>query len=124
MKKITWQYCPDHEGGFICSEDGQNQICDFREGMGDKYGPMLAAALNNLSASEAVYGFAGWLTGRKEQTVMSATDDAAPIARMCGHFIEANKLPEPRDGWEWKLEHPKDSATEPNDQALARGGVA
>jgi hypothetical protein len=122
MKKIIWTYCPDSQGGFICSEDGQTQICDFREGMGDKYGPQLAAALNCLSASEAVYGFAGWLTTRKEQSVFSATDDTAPAARLCGEFIAANSLPEPREGWEWKIEHPKDSEEKPNASALATGG--
>jgi len=31
--------------------------------------------MDKLNASEAVYGFAAWLTTRTERTVMSASDD-------------------------------------------------
>jgi|GEM_PF-6932674 len=50
-ERQTWQYFPDSEGGFISSADGQTQICDFREGMGSKYGKTLASALNSLQAT-------------------------------------------------------------------------
>lgn len=59
-----------------------------------------------LLASEALYGFAGWLTSRDEMTVMSATDDAAPIAQLVDRFCKANKLAEPRNGWSRRLVHP------------------
>jgi len=63
-----------------------------------------------LSASEALYGFAWWLTTRKERTVMSSADDSAPIADLAARFCEINSLKEPRDGWEKGLTHPPDSA--------------
>jgi hypothetical protein len=43
---MNFKYYPDNDGGFIATEDGQTQICDFRQGMGAKYGEALAYALN------------------------------------------------------------------------------
>ncbi len=60
-----------------------------------------------LSGSEAVFGFAGWLITRREQTVMSSHDDAAPIADLCGEFCGANNLPEPRDTFPKHLTFPE-----------------
>ena len=61
-----------------------------------------------LNASEAVFGFCGWLTKRNKKTVMSNTDDAAVIANLAGDFCEANKLPKIRDHWHKNLIHPKE----------------
>ena len=60
-----------------------------------------------LNGIEAVYGFCGWLTTRKEKTVMSSSDDAACIADLIEEFRKANGLPEPRDNWAADLTHPK-----------------
>ena len=62
---------------------------------------------NEISASEALFGFCGWLTTREEKTVMSANDDAANIAEKVNVFCKANNLSEPREGWDKKLVHPK-----------------
>lgn len=61
-----------------------------------------------LTPSEAVYGFAGWLTCRKEKTVMSACDDAAPIAELVEQFCDANNLSEISENWPNNLIHPLD----------------
>ena len=68
---------------------------------------------DKLTASEAVFGFAGWLTCRKEKTVMSASDNAAPIADLVQQFIDENKLDEPRNGWENNLIHPSGECSGP-----------
>jgi hypothetical protein len=65
--------------------------------------------MDNLNASEALYGFCGWLTTREERTVMSATDDAGKIAELVKEFSEANELDEPRPGWEKKYKWPSNS---------------
>ncbi len=52
---------------------------------------------DSLTPSEALFGFAGWITTRKEQVVASSKDDAAVWARLIDEFCKANKLPEPRD---------------------------
>ena len=60
-----------------------------------------------MTGSEAVCGFCGWLTTRKEKTLMSANDDAAPIADLIKQFCDTNDLTEPRDNWSDYLVHPK-----------------
>lgn len=59
-----------------------------------------------LNPSEAVYGFAAWLTCRKEKTIMSASDDAAIIADLVAQFCEVNNLPEVSKHWANNLIHP------------------
>ena len=61
---------------------------------------------DTLNASEAVYGFAAWLTCRKEKTVMSAADDAAVISDLVAQFCETNNLPEVSSQWPKHLIHP------------------
>lgn len=62
---------------------------------------------SNLTASEAIYGFCGWLTTRAERTAMSARDNAAPIAELIKRFCNKNKLAEPREEWSRNLIHPE-----------------
>jgi len=45
-----------------------------------------------MTAHDALYGFCGWLTSRKEQTVMSASDDCAPVADRLKEFCDRNKI--------------------------------
>ncbi len=61
-----------------------------------------------LIASEALYGFAGWLASRSERTVLSSSDDAgiAVAVELVVEFCEANHLAEPREGWHDNLVHP------------------
>ena len=60
-----------------------------------------------LSGSEAIYGFCGWLTGRKEKTVMSAKYDCAVIADLIDEFCKENGLTDPEENWHENLTHPK-----------------
>ena len=62
--------------------------------------------MDKLIASEALFGFCGWLTGRREKTIMSSSDDAGNIASLIDDFCKENKLDDPRDGWENNLIHP------------------
>lgn len=64
--------------------------------------------MNELSGSEAVYGFCAWLTTRKEITTMSSKHDCSPICELIKIFCETNKLGEPEDHWVDNLTHPKD----------------
>ena len=59
-----------------------------------------------LNPSEAVYGFGAWLTTRDQKTVMSATDDSAPIAEFVKTFCEVNNLPDVSEEWPKNLIHP------------------
>ena len=65
---------------------------------------------NELNGSESLYGFCGWLTTRKEKTVMSSSnDDCVSIVLLVDEFCKANNLTEPREKWGDNLTHPKES---------------
>ncbi len=60
-----------------------------------------------MNASEALYGFMGWLTSRDEVTPkLSSRHDASIAANLVAEFCEVNKLAGPRGGWENNLTHP------------------
>ena len=61
---------------------------------------------DRLSASEALYGFMGWLSGREEQVVISSKDDCSPMVRLINEFCEVNDLEAPRHKWDQNLIHP------------------
>lgn len=61
---------------------------------------------DKLTASEALYGFCGWLTSRKEETIMSGHHECGVIADLVKEFCNVNQLEEPRSGWAEHLIHP------------------
>jgi len=61
---------------------------------------------NELSASEALFGFVGWLTTRDEAVTFSSKHDSNPAAKLIKEFCERNKLTKPRDHWEKDLVGP------------------
>lgn len=61
---------------------------------------------DKLTASEALYGFAAWLTTRKEPVTFSEHHDAAIAATLVDEFCKENKLAEPREHWHTNLVHP------------------
>lgn len=62
---------------------------------------------DSMTASEALYGFMGWLTAREEPTPQfSCYHDASEAAHLVAEFCETNKLADPRDGWNNNLIHP------------------
>ena len=69
---------------------------------------------DKMIASEALYGFCGWLTSREEKTVMAANEDAAPIANLVAAFCKENKLSDPKDGWSDNLIHPDGECSGPS----------
>ena len=46
-----------------------------------------------MNPSEALYGFAAWLTTRDDPITLSSTSSANPAADAVYAFIKANKLP-------------------------------
>ena len=61
---------------------------------------------NELTASEALYGFVAWLTTREEAVTLSSAHDCVPIATLLSQFIRANKLSNPRENWQYNLQTP------------------
>lgn len=66
-----------------------------------------------LNPSEAVYGFAAWLTSRDEKTIMSSKDDAAEVADLVSQFCEVNNLPDVSREWPNNLIHPSGEVAVP-----------
>ncbi len=62
--------------------------------------------MEEMSASEAVFGFIAWLTARPEEVVLSADHDAVEAANLGDKFCKVNSLVEPREGWTARLTHP------------------
>ena len=71
-----------------------------------------------LSGSEALYGFCGWLTTQEKKTVMSNVDDAGGIACLVAEFCKVNNLSEPNNHWEKNLIHPSDLSTTKGDREI------
>jgi len=63
---------------------------------------------DQLTGSEALFGFIGWITTREEKVVASASDDAGVWASLVDEFCKSNQLKEPREGWEKLFTHPKE----------------
>jgi len=61
-----------------------------------------------LSASEALYGFAAWLTSLERPVTFSTQHEAGVGAELLRAFCEANGLAEPREDWTASLVTPED----------------
>lgn len=62
--------------------------------------------MDELTASEALFGFIGWLTAREERVVFSAHDSASPAVELVREFCKTNGLTEPREDWITRLTMP------------------
>ena len=63
---------------------------------------------DKISASEALFGFMGWLTTRDETLMIGAQHVCGPVADVVKEFCDANDLDEPREGWNKNFVHPKE----------------
>lgn len=57
----------------------------------------------SLSPSEAVYGFAGWLTTRDEPVTLSGHHNAAIAAELVDEYVKKQGFEEPRENWHEEL---------------------
>ena len=67
--------------------------------------------MKELSASEALFGFMGWLTSLETPVTFSARDYAGTAAELVDEFCKANNLAEPRDGWHENFVYPSSRRT-------------
>ena len=63
--------------------------------------------LNEMTGSEAIYGFCAWLSTREEKTIFGSKSNCSPIAERIKEFCETNKLTYPRENWTDNLIHPE-----------------
>jgi len=65
--------------------------------------PDTAFCVENITkqptASEALYGFMGWLTTRGEKLCVGHEEECGVVADLVNRFCTANKLSEPRENW-------------------------
>ena len=80
-------------------------VWDFTEET--NFTPVSIVASDKLTAPEAVYGFAAWLTCRKNPITLSSTNDASEICNLVDEFLKVNSLGDPRDNYSDYLTHPK-----------------
>lgn len=100
-KELDWEEIGEKFEQFIATQLKSTTV-KFRDTLpleGDDLDDLSEA----LSPSEALYGFAGWLTIRDTPVTMSATHDAAEVARLVDEFCQVNELEAPRDHWERDL---------------------
>lgn len=55
--------------------------------------------MDRLKASEAVYGFAAWLTGRDTLTIMGGSANSSPAAEAAHQYVQEQGLSAPRDNY-------------------------
>jgi hypothetical protein len=67
---------------------------------------VLIVAKNEPTASEALYGFVGWLTTRDQMVCLSATQDAAKAAELVDLYVKTNDFTPPRDDFANRVAHP------------------
>jgi hypothetical protein len=69
-------------------------------------------AVKPLTASEALFAFAAWVTSLDATIIAGSKYDAAVWARLVDAFTKANGLEDPRPGWDDLIEHPDESTLE------------
>ena len=61
---------------------------------------------DEITASEALYGFAAWLTTRDQQVIFSCRENAAIAADLVDEFCKANNLSDPRYDFQNRFKMP------------------
>lgn len=59
--------------------------------------------MSDLSPSEAIYGFAGWLTSRQQPVTMSSSHDAGIVAELVDDYCKSQGFAEPVGNWQTHL---------------------
>lgn len=110
-----------HEGGK--AYEGWKSAVQHHVGAGiDSFSQWSNSGSNYISASEALFGFVGWLTSRDQAVTFSGHHNAGVAADLVALFCEVNDLAEPRDHWEKNLVHPKECR--PDGESTVTGEVA
>jgi len=83
-----------------------------RDMIGEESRPRKKYVADELSASEALYGFMSWLITRPDEVVFLAKHESSVAVDLITAFCKANNLKKPRKGWHNLLTHPKEVANE------------
>jgi len=69
--------------------------------------------MEELTGSEAVFGFAAYLTSLVHGVELGAKHDASVVAELADRFCKVNNLSEPRDNWHHRLIQPDSRGRSP-----------
>ncbi len=61
---------------------------------------------DKLTASEAIWALAGWLSCRDTTLKVGAKHNCVPLVDAVAEFVQANELKEPTEGWEVHIVRP------------------
>lgn len=95
------QDCPDSDGYCTLGGDDCGPETCFPEDPCEE-------EIDEMTASEALFGFCAWLTSQNVPVVMSSSHECGSIAGLISTFCKENKLSEPREDWDRRLKHPPD----------------
>tara|TARA_R110002096_G_scaffold384121_1_gene578071 strand:+ start:273 stop:674 length:402 start_codon:yes stop_codon:yes gene_type:complete len=102
--------CTDMEGHFVLgfnTHDG-GSLLPLSDLTSDSKLTKVSIVPNEMSGSEAIFGFMAWLTSRDEITPeLGASRDAGVAAQLIEEFCNTNNLSEPKENWTDNLTHPK-----------------
>lgn len=102
--EIEWDH--PEEQAWLCSDNIATALRAYCPNTKFTVFTVTDASPKEMSASEAIFGFAGWLTTRKVEVCAGASRDASVWAELCQQFCDTNKLQAPRENWAKYLTHP------------------
>lgn len=70
---------------------------------------------DKITASEALFGFIGWITTQSTPIIASSKHDVSVWANKIGEFCKVNNFSEPRAGWAKYLIMPKSEDAQQKD---------
>lgn len=62
---------------------------------------------DKITASEAIFGFCGWITSRKEELTVGAAIPCGAIIELITEWCKVNNLVDPRDRYSDYIVQPK-----------------
>jgi hypothetical protein len=75
-----------------------------------------------MTPTEAIYGFAAWLTCHPEGITVGASHEAGVVAQRCKEWCEANNLPDVTDAYPKNIVHPA-TRSNPDDRLDVEAGL-
>ena len=86
-------------------------VLGHRTAAGDNFSIGYERPGHVLTASEALFGFLGWLTTREEELRVGSHCNVPPALELLERYRIHNGLPEPREGWEKRQSAPPEPET-------------
>ena len=97
----------DYQKAVLRAEEALTHLATIKQQVAELVAFREAHEWERPLPSEALYSFAGWLTGRNEAVTFSANHESGIAAELVNAFCKANDFDSPRDGiWPGNVKHP------------------